>query len=344
MGTAEGPKLVMKIGIVQRIPKQISIEKSGRILLTSGVTVLCTYLVLKNIDFNELFKIIYSANLQLMVLSLVSFSAVYLVLAWEWQVLLKSLNIEYNFWQVVKLYLISFAARFFLPIALGAYVPLLYLRRDGQSTGKSAFSILLFTIIQLIPAFIFSTIAVFAFPSLLGFQSLGLFSILVILLLSGLTFIFFSFRNRLPISVHSFLSRFFDRWSKNLQNNGVTFNSAFQIFNQLSKRRLIFAVSLSFLAASLNCFVFYILALSIHTKLSVWDIFASLSIVTVVVMLPISIGGIGVREGTLVILFTLLGESPETAVALSLLLLVKNLLWRLLGIIVWFRYQLHLSR
>jgi uncharacterized membrane protein YbhN (UPF0104 family) len=54
-------------------------------------------------------------------------------------------------------------------------------------------------------------------------------------------------------------------------------------------------------------------------------------------VLPISIGGIGVREGTLVFFFSIFGLSSELALALALLVYLSNIVVAIPG--AWFGLQ-----
>jgi hypothetical protein len=61
------------------------------------------------------------------------------------------------------------------------------------------------------------------------------------------------------------------------------------------------------------------------------------SLVTLAVTLPLTIGGLGLREGVLVAMFVAVGEPREDALALGLLFFVVVMLTRLPGSIPWFR-------
>jgi hypothetical protein len=59
--------------------------------------------------------------------------------------------------------------------------------------------------------------------------------------------------------------------------------------------------------------------------------------VVLVVMLPISVAGLGSREGMLVLLFTAAGEPRDAAVALGVLLFAVGIIARLPGALGWMR-------
>jgi glycosyltransferase 2 family protein len=55
------------------------------------------------------------------------------------------------------------------------------------------------------------------------------------------------------------------------------------------------------------------------------------------IMLPLSFAGLGIREGTLVILFGQYGVKPDVSMALSFLFFSRNILTSLLGGLIEFK-------
>jgi uncharacterized membrane protein YbhN (UPF0104 family) len=56
-------------------------------------------------------------------------------------------------------------------------------------------------------------------------------------------------------------------------------------------------------------------------------------------MLPISISGLGVREGAFVVFFGLIGVKPEAATAVSLSWFISSSVGSLLGLIEYIKYK-----
>jgi uncharacterized protein (TIRG00374 family) len=67
---------------------------------------------------------------------------------------------------------------------------------------------------------------------------------------------------------------------------------------------------------SLGCFV---VAWAMRLPIDVLTVFAFISLVDLVRLMPISVGGLGVREGALIVLFATIGITREQALAFSLL-------------------------
>jgi uncharacterized membrane protein YbhN (UPF0104 family) len=75
----------------------------------------------------------------------------------------------------------------------------------------------------------------------------------------------------------------------------------------------------------------YLIALSVGVAVPFADLGWIRSCVNILTTIPVSVGGFGVREGSLIILLSPLGVSPEAAVAYSLLLFTRSLAMGTLG-------------
>lgn len=83
----------------------------------------------------------------------------------------------------------------------------------------------------------------------------------------------------------------------------------------------------------------YILAFGMGKHISFLACLIFLPLIITLAMLPISISGIGVREGAFVILFGLIGVKPEVATALSLSWFLSVTTGSLLGLVEYIRYK-----
>jgi len=94
----------------------------------------------------------------------------------------------------------------------------------------------------------------------------------------------------------------------------------YEYFTTLKTKKgtIVKAVLISFFVQFLNFFMFAILATGMGEKIPLLLLFVFLPIVITITTVPISISGLGVREGAFVILLGLIGVKPEIATSLSL--------------------------
>jgi uncharacterized membrane protein YbhN (UPF0104 family) len=121
----------------------------------------------------------------------------------------------------------------------------------------------------------------------------------------------------------------------------------FQELQRISWRRAASLLILSISVSLVDIFSVYLLALSLNMTVSLPIFFAVLGVLRLVLSAPFilwSVGGIGIREGTLVLLFQLVGESAENAIALSALMFLQLGIWTLAGVFAWLRQPLDPGR
>ncbi|MBM4137451.1 MAG: flippase-like domain-containing protein, partial [Nitrospira sp.] len=83
----------------------------------------------------------------------------------------------------------------------------------------------------------------------------------------------------------------------------------------------------------------YILALGLGQHIPFLACLIFLPIIILFTMLPISISGLGIREGAFVFFFGIIGVKPEVATAISLSWFLSVTIGSLLGLIEYIRYK-----
>ncbi|QSR87840.1 flippase-like domain-containing protein [Methylacidiphilum caldifontis] len=78
---------------------------------------------------------------------------------------------------------------------------------------------------------------------------------------------------------------------------------------------------------------------SLHLDIPFLFLASILAIVSVLISIPVTISGLGVREGLIVVFFQLLGIKAEPALSFSLLVFAMSVFWSLVGGIVYLRYK-----
>jgi uncharacterized membrane protein YbhN (UPF0104 family) len=104
------------------------------------------------------------------------------------------------------------------------------------------------------------------------------------------------------------------------------FADAFGRFGKMPARTRVQVVLLSVASNALNAFGMYCLMRALDLPLSYYDALWLRCAVFIVGVLPITIMGLGVRESLLVALLVPAGVAPHSAVALSVLILGRELL------------------
>jgi uncharacterized membrane protein YbhN (UPF0104 family) len=110
--------------------------------------------------------------------------------------------------------------------------------------------------------------------------------------------------------------------------------SALRAFGVVRWQTLGAVLILSALFQAVDIFVVYLLAQSLGLGISLDRFFAVIPLVYMITVLPISLGGLGVREGALVVLLAQFGVAASDAVTLSFLVYLSRVAVAFIGGIV----------
>jgi uncharacterized protein (TIRG00374 family) len=102
-------------------------------------------------------------------------------------------------------------------------------------------------------------------------------------------------------------------------------------FGDLTWRRLASTLALLVLSELIGTMSFYLVSIAMHLDLPFVSVGWVRAYVTLITLLPISIMGLGVRDGSLVVMLRTYGVAPALAVTLSVLLLSRTVVLGLLG-------------
>jgi uncharacterized membrane protein YbhN (UPF0104 family) len=99
------------------------------------------------------------------------------------------------------------------------------------------------------------------------------------------------------------------------------------------------ALALSVLVQSAGIIAVYVLSLGLGQDIPLLAFLIYLPLIILVSLLPISISGLGVREGAFVVFFGLIGVKPETATAISLSWFITMSAGSLIGLVEYIKYK-----
>ncbi len=242
----------------------------------------------------------------------VVFAVIFGFLVWalatyRWQLLLKEQNISISFKRLYFLRLLGIFYSLFLPGQIsGDIVRGLKLMKGSHKKETIGVSVAMERIIALLIIFVAGGASLFFLPEIRA--ELNILSILIIYFLIIFLIIFLFFSKQISSKLYNFLKKPFLK---------KIFKIIINYQNQ--PRLMIKIIFLSLLGLISNIFLYYLFLLALNINLSFLTLFLIVPIILIVQMLPISISGLGVREGAVVFLMPFFGVLPEKALAFSLL-------------------------
>jgi glycosyltransferase 2 family protein len=308
-------------------------------------------LIIKRIDTETFIQNLASTNVWLLFIAVGYCPAVVLIASIRWKVALAEyLHIRPSFGYLVRHYWIGMALGFFSPgqIGLDAYRIVIIGRRYRHFT-QMLFSVLIEKAMALLNA-VLLVICLYPFIKCLVVHhsstldqiiNTSYFVMLFFLIIAGIFFVLFQ-SNLAPRLIKSSLIQQAVIRIKNVVKRGIAVSSPedfSEIKAKLSKPRplvLLFMTSLSiqFVSAAGNHIIFQAIGYDIPFSLNLFIT----PIFYFIYLLPMSFGGLGVREGAYVLLYGVFGVPPEVALLVSCINLSGLLMNNAIGVfILWFQ-------
>ncbi len=237
----------------------------------------------------------------------------------RWKLLLPE---KFTVGRLFSLYMIGAFFSSFLPGVIGGdAIRAYYLNKDAKKMSLTLASIFMDRYLGYVSLMI---IGISCFPFALGYFGGTAYKWLMPLIFAAFvigSFFFFGLRlGKRFRSVSEFYDYFSSLWTK--------------------KAVIVKVLLISSVIQFMNFFMVIILASAMGEKIPLLVLFVFLPIIITITTLPISISGLGVREGSFVILLGLLGVRPEVSTSLSLAWFFSVFAGSLPGLVAYMRYNI----
>lgn len=282
-------------------------------------------------DIRSALEIIKSVNKPLLILSLSTHIFGIWITAVRWNTLLRTQKVKLGTTTLTLTVLIGFFFNNFLPTSIGGDVFRTYdaAKKANIPIETSASIIIVERFSGIISASTYAIIALF-----LGFTAIGnrSFIIPVIIFFIICIIIAFLILNPSILRLNKLINKikFLKKVKEKLANIYFTFLS-FKKFKWVLVRVMIYSFLLQF-AVILN---YFLAAKSLGINLNLTAFIFIVPVVTIIAMVPISIGGIGIRENTLVFIMTAMGVGSEQAALCALLIFLMLIFIGIIGGIIY---------
>lgn len=306
--------------------------------ITAGVLYLLLHDPAKRAKFAQELR---NADRLWLLLGVACYGAVELLAAWRWELLLHVQGIFLSRARLLMLLLVGVFFNFFIPGGTGGdVVKVFYLFKEAPGKGPAAvLSVIIDRIVGLFSLIVLAAVFIVARWTWLTSTDQTrscVYTALVILAISGGFVVFASFLSGFGL-VHRLPARFPAR--SKLAELALALNQYGRARLRLSK-----AFAISLLCHLGYIFVFYCGARSLEEagrQLPTFvDMCTVMPVVNTITALPISLGGLGVREGLFqIFLNQLAGVEEETALATSSIGFLLTAMWGGVGGLLYLFYR-----
>lgn len=294
---------------------------------------LIAWIVLK-VDLNEIIDILSTAKIPFILIAVLWLLLDRIFMSYRWNILLMAKQIEIPFFQIVKIYFLGTFSGNFLPSSVAPDAIRTYLASKYNPRISDILSSVLVDrvlgLFSLAVIALFSLLFIFIQKGEINIKSLlallGIFFLIAILIFSDRLFGIIQFskiRHYLSISEDGFFSR-------NLEKLYYSCNEYKKNLDVIIK-----TVFVSLFIQVLSVFVVYVLSLSVNIDISILHLFVFIPLINVLIMLPVSIGGIGLQEGAFIYFFSQIGVSSQESLTVAILFRAVTILVSLPGGVIY---------
>jgi uncharacterized protein (TIRG00374 family) len=270
--------------------------------------------IFREVNFAVFFNTLHSMQAGYLCLALLAFFPAQLLTAFRWWFILDQLGCDQPYRRVLRLSLLGQFSALFLPGQIsGDVVRTFGMVKEGKYSERVLLSVVLDKLALLIAIATFASMGRILKSPLSPFvgvylASLGMFiaSCVGIVVLG---------RKR-STKLDQLIKKWEEHWPSSIRN--IISPLFEQKLPSLSYKAIGVSILLGFCLQFINICGSYLLALSMHINLPVLEWAVIQAVVSIVQVFPISLGGLGVREGTFVLLLSLYSISYSKSIAYSL--------------------------
>lgn len=279
-----------------------------------GISVVILVLLLRQVDKRSLLDIVRHADKYILGLAFAVFSSGYLLALYRWEMLLKAVGIRIPFRRVAVSFCGGVFFNVFLPSTIGGdLVRSIDLSAYTKKPKEVVATVILDRLSGYVGLVIVALLALLFGGSLVSDRAvLTSLAVIVGILVIALLVLF-----------NNFLFSRVNRFLQASRAGGIReilgdLHHEIYIFRQ-HRSAIMMNLFLSILIQAVSPLAFYITALSLGIKVNIAYFFIFIPLISAITLLPISIGGLGVREYTAKLFFAKVGILANSAFAISLL-------------------------
>ncbi|MEO0092976.1 MAG: lysylphosphatidylglycerol synthase transmembrane domain-containing protein [candidate division WOR-3 bacterium] len=298
-------------------------------ILRIGLAIGLLIWLLAKVNIRESLVSMRNANPFYLLLTIICFFLLILVSVWRWKVILDEKSLSFSLSYLLTVYFATWFFNNVLPTAIGGdVIRIIYTIKDNQKA--QAFSATFVDrMIGFVGLFFFALLAsawLLVVQNQTRFLILNLVGFLILLVI-----IFILFNDR----AHRFFSKIFQRIK--VFRLGVFFDQLYDAIKDYRRKPKALLVSflLSLLIQAILALSWFYTGYAVGIRIAVSYYFLYCPIIGLLTMIPITIGGLGIRENSFVTFFGQVGVNSVQATSTSLLYLIVNYGYALVGGIVF---------
>jgi glycosyltransferase 2 family protein len=315
---------------VNRVAVRPNWKNAGLLVFKLAISAVMMVFLFSRIPLESLVTTLRHANRLVLVLAWLMLLGSNLLASFQWERLLQAVDIRIPFWKVCAYYHVGLFFNNFLPAGIGMDVArVMDASRYGPNRAAAVSTVVMDRIIGTVA--LAGLALVTTLPAIDRFHLSLIYGALVVFFASSVLLLWAVFHPGLLPAIERLLARF---GLGGLKPHLDELAARFQHFR--GRRRLLAGLFVVAVLVQLSRIAVHVLvarALGIGTPLTYFFLFVPL--LAVIVSLPISLNGIGVREGAGIILFGLVGVQRAPAFSLQFTTYLVGVAVSLIGMLIF---------
>ncbi len=307
------PTMSDYLSMTNRVSAIFILKKHWLIVVKFLVTITLIAVLISNADWPTIFDQVHHIGVFLIVATLVILILSVTISTYKWKLFLSIHGLKYDFSRLHRYYFIAMYINNFLPTSIGGDGYRIYKTLDNERSRSSALIAVLMERVTGLAALL-----ILAYVSAIYLFIVANDDIAKVLLIIG------------TISCAAIMTSYFffpARYFRRLTNRFVCLASiiktlSLHLGDYITHRHLtIKVVTVSFLFHFHLCLAYVVLLVfGLNLSVSIYELFIVLAVVGLIGVLPISINGLGVVEGTFIFLIGQYGVDYDDALMVALLI------------------------
>jgi hypothetical protein len=320
------------------MPLNKSIKKLLGIILRVGISIALLVFLFGQVDGKALFRIIRGADIWLLLLAFLIFTLVYAVCLFRWEMLLKAVRV----YLPVKRIIVSFSGgmffNVFMPSTIGGDLVRSFDLAAHTKKGKEVVATVLLDRLSGYAGMVLVAVVAIIFGYRLVQDRAVVLIVLAIVALLALILLLL-FNN----FFFSKINRFFHAPNGSRLMTAIK-NTHQELYYFRQRKRILFLnLAYSIFIQVVAPVSYYLIAVALGIKTDIIYFFIFFPLIGAITLLPISIGGLGLRDATTIYFFAKAGMAKDAAFAISIMVFFYTLLLGALGGIIYV-FTLHSRR
>lgn len=308
----------------------MAFKKLFVVFLRIGISVVLLFFLFRGVDTKALFGLIKNADKLYLFFAFVSFFVIDLLCLLRWDMLLKAADIHLPLKRVIISFCGGIFFNLFLPSTIGGdLVRSIDLASHTKKTKEVVATVILDRLSGYVGLVLISLLAVLS-----GFRFVRDSSVIISILIITAALV-----SILLLLFNKFIYSKINRVLRSIRA-GRIIESVKGVHQELhyfrkQKKAIFNNLALSFIIQAIFPLMVYFTGLALGIKIKIVYFFVFLPIISAITLLPISLGGLGVRDAMTVYFFAKAGVAKDPAFAMSLVNFSFILLYGSIGGIIY---------